>query len=96
MPALLWFFIEENGLKFELKKYKTIVFDCDGVVLDSNIVKTEAYFRTAKNLGATDKEAQALVDYHVKLGGISRYHKFDYYLREIIHQPVNDLSLIHI
>ena len=73
--------------KIDLKSYKSIVFDCDGVVLDSNIVKTEAYFRTAKNLGATDKQAQALVDYHVRLGGISRYHKFDYYLREILHKP---------
>ena len=63
------------------------MFDCDGVVLDSNIVKTEAYFRTAKNLGATDAQAQALVDYHVKLGGISRYHKFDWYLREVLKQP---------
>jgi phosphoglycolate phosphatase-like HAD superfamily hydrolase len=71
----------------DITQYKSIVFDCDGVVLDSNVVKTEAYFRTAKNLGATDKEAQALVDYHVKLGGISRYHKFDYYLREILHKP---------
>ncbi|MDP3308950.1 MAG: HAD family hydrolase, partial [Methylotenera sp.] len=69
-------------MKLDITKYKTIVFDCDGVVLDSNVVKTEAYFRTAKNLGATDLQAQALVDYHVKLGGISRYHKFDYYLRE--------------
>jgi len=77
-------------LQIALKKYKTIVFDCDGVVLDSNIAKTEAYFRTAKNLGATDEQAQALVDYHVKLGGVSRYHKFDYYLREILHQPVTD------
>lgn len=64
------------------------MFDCDGVVLDSNVVKTEAYFRTAKSLGATDAQAQALVDYHVRLGGISRYHKFDYYLREIMHQPI--------
>lgn len=77
-------------MKIDIKKYKSIVFDCDGVVLDSNIVKTEAYFRTAKNLGATDGQAQALVDYHVRLGGISRYHKFDYYLREIVHQPVTD------
>jgi len=77
-------------LQIDIKKYKSIVFDCDGVVLDSNVVKTEAYFRTAKNLGATDVEAQALVDYHVRLGGISRYHKFDYYLREIVHQPVTD------
>lgn len=73
--------------KIDIQSYKSIVFDCDGVVLDSNVVKTEAYFRTAKNLGATDKQAQALMDYHVKLGGISRYHKFDYYLREILHKP---------
>ncbi len=71
----------------EIQQYKTIVFDCDGVVLDSNVLKTEAYFRTAKNLGATDSQAQASVDYHVKLGGVSRYHKFDYYLREILKQP---------
>lgn len=69
------------------------MFDCDGVVLDSNLVKTEAYFRTAKNLGANDDEAQALVDYHVKLGGISRYHKFDYYLREILHSPVTEEAI---
>jgi phosphoglycolate phosphatase-like HAD superfamily hydrolase len=71
-----------------IQEYKTIVFDCDGVILDSNIVKTEAYFRTAKQLGVTDAQAQALVDYHVKLGGVSRYHKFDWFLREVLKQPV--------
>ncbi len=76
-----------------IKEYKTIVFDCDGVVLDSNVVKTEAYFRTAKNLGATDFEAQALMDYHVKLGGISRYHKFDWYLREVLHEPASETAI---
>lgn len=72
----------------KIAEYKTIVFDCDGVILDSNVVKTEAYYRTAKRLGVTDAQAQALVDYHVKLGGISRYHKFDWYLREVLNQPV--------
>jgi len=80
-------------LQIDIKKYKTIVFDCDGVVLDSNVVKTEAYFRTAKNLGATDAQAQMLVDYHVKLGGISRYHKFDWYLREVMQKPVTDAAI---
>lgn len=79
--------------KIDLKKYITIVFDCDGVILDSNVVKTDAYFRTAKNLGATDKQAQALVDYHVKLGGISRYHKFDWYLREVLQQPATEKAI---
>jgi phosphoglycolate phosphatase-like HAD superfamily hydrolase len=77
----------------DIKQYKTIVFDCDGVVLDSNIVKTEAYFRTAKKLGATDAQAQALVDYHVKLGGISRYHKFDWYVREVLQKPTTDAEI---
>jgi HAD superfamily hydrolase (TIGR01549 family) len=80
-------------LQIDITKYKSIVFDCDGVVLDSNVVKTEAYFRTAKSLGATDVQAQALVDYHIRLGGISRYHKFDYYLREITHQAVTDEAI---
>lgn len=80
-------------MKIALEKYKTIVFDCDGVVLDSNVLKTEAYFRVAKKLGATDAQAQELVDYHVRLGGISRYHKFDYYLREIVHQPVTEKAI---
>lgn len=69
------------------------MFDCDGVILDSNVVKTEAYFRTAKNLGATDQQAQALVDYHVKLGGISRYHKFDWYVREVLHETVTEKAI---
>ncbi len=76
-----------------IRDYQTIVFDCDGVLLNSNIVKTEAYFRTAKALGATDSQAQALVDYHVKLGGISRYHKFDYYLDKIVKQPVTEAAI---
>lgn len=80
-------------MQVDLKKYKTIVFDCDGVILDSNVVKTEAYSRTAKNLGASDAQAQQLVDYHVKLGGISRYHKFDWYVREVLKQPVSDKAI---
>ena len=82
-----------TDLQIDIKQYKSIVFDCDGVVLDSNVVKTEAYFRTAKNLGASDRDAQALVDYHVRLGGISRYHKFDYYLREILQQSATQEAI---
>lgn len=70
----------------EVEKYKTIVFDCDGVILDSNITKIDSYFRTAKKLGATDAQAQALVDHHVEFGGISRYPKFVWYIEEVLKQ----------
>ncbi|MDG2292955.1 MAG: HAD hydrolase-like protein [Methylophilaceae bacterium] len=71
-------------MDINVAKYKTIVFDCDGVVLDSNITKIDSYFRTAKKLGATDAQAQALVDHHVEFGGISRYPKFVWYIKEVL------------
>ena len=74
-------------MKIDLTTYKTIVFDCDGVILDSNITKIDSYFRTAKKLGGSNTQAQALVDHHVSLGGISRYPKFVWYLEEVLKQP---------
>ncbi|WP_244208619.1 HAD family hydrolase [Vreelandella andesensis] len=64
-----------------LGKYHSLTFDCDGVVLDSNKVKTEAFYRTTLPYG--ESAAQAMVDYHVANGGISRYKKFAYFLEQI-------------
>lgn len=61
--------------------YTTLVFDCDGVVLDSNKVKTEAFYQATLPYG--EAAAQAMVDYHVVNGGVSRYKKFAYYLEQI-------------
>ena len=76
-----------------LAEYKTLVFDCDGVVLNSNQLKIQAYFDVAIKFGASETQAQALVDHHVKLGGISRYPKFEYFLREIMQQPVTEQAM---
>lgn len=73
----------------DITRYKTIVFDCDGVILDSNPLKIQAYYDTAIHLGYSDDQAQALVKYHIALGGISRYHKFEHFLREIVGGPVD-------
>jgi phosphoglycolate phosphatase-like HAD superfamily hydrolase len=76
-----------------LKPYKTLVFDCDGVILDSNKLKTQAYYDTAISYGANKAQAQALVDHHVQYGGISRYPKYELFLREIMGQTVTDEAL---
>lgn len=73
-----------------LAAYKTLVFDCDGVVLNSNQLKIQAYYDVAIKFGATETQAQLLVAHHVKLGGISRYPKFEYFLREIMKQAVTE------
>jgi phosphoglycolate phosphatase-like HAD superfamily hydrolase len=80
-------------LKLDVQQYKTIVFDCDGVVLNSNQTKIDAYFETAKKLGGSDEQAQVLVDYHIALGGISRYVKFKYYLKEVLCQDVTEAAI---
>ena len=74
-------------------EYKTLVFDCDGVVLNSNQLKIQAYYDVAIKSGANKTQAQALVDYHVKLGGISRYPKFEYFLHEIMQQAVTEQAM---
>ncbi|AKS42129.1 HAD family hydrolase [Wenzhouxiangella marina] len=65
-----------------LQGYETLVFDCDGVVLDSNAVKTRAFHRAALPWG--EAAANALVAHHVANGGISRYEKMRHFLAEIV------------
>ncbi len=83
-------------MSFEIKKFKTLVFDCDGVVLDSNTVKTEAFYQATLPYG--DTAAQAMVNYHVAHGGISRYKKFAHFLEHIApnytEQQASDLDVL--
>ncbi|PLP89236.1 HAD family hydrolase [Pseudomonas sp. FFUP_PS_473] len=68
--------------KIDIRKYSSLIFDCDGVLLDSNRVKTEAFFNVAKQYGLDS--AEKLVQYHVSNGGVSRYKKFDFFKRFIL------------
>lgn len=77
----------------DLTRYKTLVFDCDGVILDSNQLKTQAYFDTAIAFGANEQQAKALMDYHIRLGGISRYPKYQYFLTDILGQPASETDI---
>ena len=65
----------------DLSKYSEVIFDCDGVILDSNKVKSEAFAL------ALPEEDKMLVDdfvlYHKENGGISRFVKFVYFFEVI-------------
>jgi len=65
-----------------IENYATFVFDCDGVILNSNHVKTQAFYKAALPYG--EAAARALVDHHISNGGISRYKKFEYFLSDIV------------
>ena len=64
-----------------IEKYRTIIFDCDGVILNSNKVKTNAFKKTLSNY---KKElVDEFISYHEFNGGISRYEKIKFFLREL-------------
>ena len=77
--------------KIDLTQYQTLIFDCDGVILNSNKIKTQAFYDVAKVYGY--KPAQILKDYHVQNGGISRYKKFEYFLTNILQKPIESQEL---
>ena len=58
----------------DIDDYDVFIFDCDGVILDSNILKSEAFEHA---LTLEDKsDVERLIQYHKDNGGISRYEKF--------------------
>ena len=65
-----------------MKKYKSLIFDCDGVILNSNKIKTESFRKILKNFDTC--AIQEFIDYHENNGGLSRYIKLDYFLSNIL------------
>ena len=69
-------------------KYNTVFFDCDGVILNSNKIKSQAFYDVTLKFGK--EHAQKLLDYHIKLGGVSRFKKFEYFISEILKQDYDE------
>lgn len=69
---------------------KIIIFDFDGVILESMDIKTNAFRELFKNY---PEHIGAIVEYHIRNGGISRYKKFSYIYNNILKQPLNEDKL---
>ena len=65
-----------------MKKYSHLFFDCDGVILNSNKIKTDAFYKLALNFG--ELQAKKLVNHHLENGGISRYEKIKFFQKNIL------------
>lgn len=63
-------------------RWHTWVFDCDGVLLDSNRLKSEAFYAVARPYG--EAAARALEAYNKAHGGITRQAKFRYLFEVIL------------
>lgn len=75
----------------DLAEYETLVFDCDGVVFNSNKIKTAAFYTVTKDFGS--HAAKSLVEYHLQNGGVSRYEKFIFFITKILKKKVDQVQL---
>ena len=68
-----------------------MVFDCDGVILDSVDVKTRAFGQIVEEHGP---EAVARMnEYHLANGGVSRFKKFEWFYREVLAREITQNEL---
>lgn len=71
-----------------MSKIKGILFDFDGVIIESNTVR-EYGFRKSLEAYPTDI-VEELIHYHNVNGGLSRYHKYEYFFTQILKQKAKD------
>lgn len=78
-------------MSHKLKKYDQYFFDCDGVILNSNHIKSDAFYSVACCFSrelATD-----FLIYHKTNGGISRFAKFEHFFSKMMGLKEYDAQL---
>lgn len=74
---------------------KNIIWDFDGVIINSEKVRIEGFIKSLKPYG--DKsEIQKLIEYHNRNGGLSRYNKINYFFSSILNQKISNETLDNI
>jgi len=69
-----------------LADFKVILWDFDGVLMDSNAVRDLGFEKVLAEF--PPEQVAALLDYHRKNGGLSRYVKFRYFFQTIRNEPI--------
>ena len=73
---------------------KAIIFDFDGVIIESVNIKTEAFAEIYRSHGP--KVVERVVEHHMANGGMSRFEKFRLYHREFLDIELSDNELSEI
>ncbi|WP_436373772.1 HAD family hydrolase [Cytobacillus sp. BC1816] len=71
-----------------LTGYDIVIFDCDGVLVDSNKKKSDAFIDVISDYPV--ELVTKFIEYHKNNGGISRYKKFEYFITNILNENFNE------
>lgn len=66
----------------------SIIFDFDGVLVESVDIKTAAFARLFADEG--QDVVERVIEYHLRNGGVSRFEKIRYYYEYILRRPLSD------
>jgi len=72
-------------------KYQYIIFDFDGVLVESNEIRFNGFRKLFKDY--PQGEVEKLVAYAKANGGVSRYKKIEYFFNEIRREPISEESV---
>lgn len=75
----------------DFNKFKGMIFDFDGVILDSVDVKTSAFGEMYKQYGPEIENK--VIEYHLQNGGVSRFEKFRYYQEVLLDKQINEKEM---
>ena len=73
---------------------KCIIFDFDGVILESLDAKANAFKQLYKNYGNTIMSK--VEKHHLQNGGVSRYEKIKFYHSHYLKEKINDDKIIYL
>ena len=71
-----------------LDKFKVILWDFDGVLMNSNSVRDLGFEKVLATYPA--EQVKVLMNYHKANGGLSRYVKFRYFFEQIRYEVVSE------
>ena len=74
-------------------KYQHIIFDFDGVLVESNEIRFNGFRKLFK--GFPEDQVDQLVAYARDNGGVSRYKKIEYFFDAIRREPISIESVNH-
>lgn len=73
---------------------KTILWDFDGVILDSIRIKGDGFMELFQNHDIED--VQILEQYHYANGGVSRFEKIKYFYNQILNKDISENEIIRL
>ena len=74
-----------------LENKKLILWDFDGVIIESNVVREKGFWEIFK--GRSNQEIEKLIEFHRLNGGLSRYVKIRYFFETIVGRSISEKEI---